>query len=291
MLKRKIITIMGCMGMAMMAMSNAVAVEIQIKPKIDMSAPENEKFSNIFKNYDLNNVPPTVNELTKQVGKQDELTVFVPNEQVDYFFYFRSSHPTAVEYRKKFFYELFNDDDTKPRNEYTSLGIVKASLIKKMDFYNNGVLMTLNVKDSPLTEFEVNEDKYSVTYSYAYGYVLKATLRTKTQKFYVSLDPVDVNAINYILNEYVKAIKNKGYTNKNLLGWLIGERLYEKDNIVIEIADDLKDEDNRYSKIQSSVAKMTVYNKEVYDNFKKIQDEIKTRNYEEEYKKLNFILK
>lgn len=291
MLKRKMIQAIGCLGFAMMALSNTVtaAVESPIKKTIDMSAPENAKFSNVLKPYDSQNlVPPTIDELTKQVGKKDELTLFIPSGTLEYFYYFGLNYPTAIEYREKFFYGVLNDEKDKKKKSMPSLGLIDAEFVKKIDFYNNGLMLTVNVKDSPLTEITTEEDNFAVKYTYSFGYILKATLVTKTQEVAYSINAIDIKPINYVLGEYVKAVKNKGYQNKNLIGGLMGDRVFEKDNIVIEVDKDAKEANS--IGLYSTTANMTIYDKEVYDNYDAIQDDIKTKSYEIEFKKLNKIL-
>lgn len=291
MLKRKMIQAIGCLGFAMMAISNTAtaAVEFPIKKTIDMSTPENAKFSNVLKPYDSQNlVPPTIDELTKQVGKKDELTLFVPSGTAEYFYYFQLNHPTAIEYREKFFYGVYNDGKDKKIEPMLAIGLTDTEFVKKMDFYNNGIMLTLNVKDSPLTEITTEEDNFAVKYTYSFGYILKATLVTKTQEVAYSINAIDIKPINYVLGEYVKAVKNKGYQNKNLIGGLMGDRVFEKDNIVIEVDKDAKEANS--IGLYSTTANMTIYDKEVYDNYDAIQDDIKTKSYEIEFKKLNKIL-
>lgn len=296
MLKRKIVQIVGCVGLAVMAMSPAMALDtkrIEVLNEImDMSAPDNAKFSNVLKDYDFDKgVPPTVENLTKQVGKQNELQVFIPENSSKYFYYFDIDHPIATEFRKKFFFGIGNTDIIPKMTSDLSMGRVDAKSIKNMDFYSNGVLLTLDIKDAPTTvvEIEPRDSIYSVKYTYAYGNVLKVELITKVSN--ESRTGVDKEAMNYVLTSYKKSLEVKGYTNKGFLGWVSEENVYKKENTVIEVNDNGKDLPASYiGYLIPALAVMTIYDKNIYENYANMEIEIKNKEMATTYKRLDRIL-
>lgn len=298
MLNRKILLWAGCLGFAVMATSPAFSSEKldvekynKVIDTINMNAPENAKFSNVLKDYDYDsNVPPTLETLTKQVGLQDELQVFIPASSPRYFYYFDIDHKVANEFREKFFGGIGNNSKYKKLKSSLTEGQVEASVIKNMVFYSNGVMLTIDVKNSPLSVI-MNDSRYStfnVQYTFAYGYVLKAELITKIKN--KSDDRFDKDGMNYVLNTYKTALKNSGYKDSTFLGWG-NENLFKKDNSVIEIGSNEKDVSPYYLGVLiPAVATMTVYDKETYDNYSKIEDEIKIKSFEKNYIRLNRIL-
>lgn len=295
MLKRKIVLWAGCLGFAVMAMAaenldtQKVTEDIKV---VNMSIPENAKFSNILKEYDFENtVPPSVETLIKQVGAQNELQVFVPESSSIYFYYFCIDHPIATEFRQKFFHSIGNNNLKIKLESDLKMGRVEAKNIKNMDFYSNGVLLTLDIKESPLTvlEIEPRESIYSVKYSYAYGNVLKVELMTRVSN--ESRTNVDAAAMKYVLNSYKESLENKGYTNKGFLGWVKEENVYKKDNSVIMIGYNGKDLPASYmGYLIPALAVMTIYDKAIYDNYANVENDIKNKEIAKTFNRLGRIL-
>lgn len=298
MLKRKIMLWAGCLGFAAMAMSPAFSSEKldiekynEVIDTINMNAPENAKFSNVLKDYDYdNNVPPTLEKLTKQVGLKDELQVFIPEKSPQYFYYFAIDHKIAHEFRKKFFADVGNYRSFFNLESNSTESKLDPSIIKDMNFYSNGVMLTIDVKNSSLSVIE-SDSRYStfnVKYTFAYGQVLKAELITKIKN--KSNDRFDKEGMKYVLNTYKTALKNNGYKDSTFLGWG-NEDLFTKDNSVIEIGSNEKDVSPVYlGYLIPAIATMTVYDKDIYDNYSKIEDEIKNKSFEKDYNRLNRIL-
>lgn len=282
--------------MTSMAMSPVMALDTKRMEKlthaIDMSAPENAKFSNILKDYDFDNkVPPTLETLTKQVGSHDELQVFIPESSSKYFYYFVIDHPIATEFRKKFFFGVGNDDTGTKLKNYLSIGLVEPRNIKNMDFYSNGVLLTLDVKESPTTVIEIDDRKsvYSVQYTFAYGKVLKVELMTKVSN--QSRTGLDKDALKYVLNSYKQSLESKGYTNKGFLGWVSEENVYKNDNTVIEVSSNDETLPAAYiGYLIPALAVMTIYDKTIYENYANVEVEIKNKEMATTYNRLNRIL-
>ena len=296
MLKRKILQIVGCVGLTVMAMSPAMALDIEriegMTKILDMSAPDNAKFSNVLKDYDFDKgVPPSVETLIKQVGAQDELQVFIPESSSIYFYYFAIDHPIATEFRQKFFFGVGNNDRKIKLDSNLSMGRVEAKSIKNMDFYSNGVLLTLDVKESPLTvvEIEPRESIYSVKYTFAYGNVLKVELMTKVSN--ESRTDVDKEAIKYVLNAYKESLENKGYTNKGFWGWGKEGNVYKKDNSIIMVDYNGKDLPAGYmGYLIPAVVVMTIYDKAIYDNYANVENDIKNKEMAKTFNRLHRIL-
>lgn len=296
MLKRKILQIVGCVGLTVMAMSPAMALDIEriegMTKILDMSAPDNAKFSNVLKDYDFDKgVPPSVETLIKQVGAQDELQVFIPESSSIYFYYFAIDHPIATEFRQKFFFGVGNNDRKIKLDSNLSMGRVEAKSIKNMDFYSNGLLLTLDVKESPMTviEIEPRESIYSVKYTFAYGNVLKVELMTNVSN--ESRTDVDKEAIKYVLNAYKESLENKGYTNKSFWGWGQEENVYKKDNSVIMVDYNGKDLPASYmGYLIPAVVVMTIYDKTIYDNYANVENDIKNKEMAKTFNRLDRIL-
>ena len=294
MLKRKILQIVGCVGLTVMAMSPAMAFDVEITEGmtkiLDMSAPDNAKFSNVLKAYDFDNaVPPSVETLIKQVGAQDELQVFIPEKSRMYFYYFSIDHPIATEFRKKFFFGVGNNSKEVKLASNLSMGLVNAKSIKNMDFYSNGVLLTLDIKESPLTVIEIDprDSIYSVKYTFADSKVLKVELMTNVSN--ESKTKVDKEAMQYVLNSYKEFLKNKGYTNKSL--WGREEDVYKKDNSVIMIDNNTKGLPDAYvGYLIPALAVMTIYDKEIYENYENIENDIKNKEMAKKFNRLDQIL-
>ena len=296
MLKRKILQIVGCVGLTVMAMAPAMANDVErieeMTKFLDMCAPDNAKFSNVLKDYDFDNaVPPSVETLIKQVGSQDELQVFIPENSSMYFYYFSIDHPIATEFRKKFFFGIGNNDKKIKLDSNLSMGRVEAKSIKNMDFYSNGVLLTLDTKESPLTVFEIEEREsiYSVKYTFAYGTVLKVELMTKVSN--ESRTNVDKEAMKYVLNSYKESLENKGYTNKSFWGWGKEGNVYKKDNSVIMVDYNGKDLPASYmGYLIPALAVMTIYDKAIYDNYDNVENDIKNKEMAKAFNRLDRIL-
>jgi hypothetical protein len=238
--------------------------------------------------YDYDkNVPPSLDVLTTQVGKKDELEIFVPKMSLRYISYFIVDHKDAREYRTKYYNGLGNDGKLKEDPAAMKRGFANPATINKMTFYKNGILVKINVKDSPFTEFSIGDfdSKYDVRYTYGHGYVMKAELVTSTKS------DGDSGKIDYVVNEYKTALKNKGYSYESLFGYFQESPLYAKDETVIAI--------NVY---KSSMAERIIYNyqyenavmvitsKDVFNNYAKIEADIKKKDYDSEFSKLDRIL-
>jgi hypothetical protein len=241
-----------------------------------------------LKDYDYDkNVPPSVDVLTTQVGEKDELEIFVPKMSLRYISYFIVDHKDARDYRTKYYNGLGNDVKSEENPDATKRGFANPATINKMTFYKNGILVNINVKDSPYTEFAVGDfdSTYDIRYTYGHGYVMKAELVTNTKS------AGDAGKIDYVVNEYKTALKNKGYSYESLFGYFQESPLYAKDETVIAI--------NVY---KSSMAERIIYNykydkavmvitnKEVFNNYEKIEADIKKKDYDVEFTKLGRIL-
>lgn len=243
--------------------------------------------------YDYDkNVPPSFDVLTKQVGKKDELEIFVPKTNLRYISYFIVDHKDAREYRTKYYHGLGNgvEDTTEDKVSAWKRGFANPATINKMTFYKNGVLVKINVKDSPLTVFSVSDygDKFDVRYTYGHGYVTKAELITQTN---TNIYGSNNGQADYVVNEYKTALKNKGFSYESLFGYFEENPLYENDDtiVAINVNETTLAERILLSYKYDSVV-MVVVNKDIYNNYAKIEAELKKKDYDIEFSKLNRIL-
>jgi hypothetical protein len=241
--------------------------------------------------YDKN-VPPSFEKLRSQVGVKDELEIFIPDTSPGYISYLLLDQPDAKEHREKYYKGLKGKEEWVRDDFFDSRKIsIDKSTINKMTFFKNGILINVDVKKSPKTVINMEDltSNYSVQYTYGYGYVLKATLSTIINN--KDNDRFDKDAMEYVVNTYISSLKNKGYTNKNMFGWVSDESLYQKDNTVVKLETNEKEVPIDFlGYMLPAEAYMTIYDKDVYDNYSKIEDEIKKKKFEKDYNKLDNIL-
>lgn len=240
--------------------------------------------------YDYDkNVPPSFDVLKTKVGKKDEIEIFIPKMNIRYISYFIVDHKDARDFREKYYRGLGNGirEKSKDSNSSSKRGFANPELINKLTFYKNGVLVVLNVKDSPYTEFSAGdlESDFDIKYTYGHGYVLKAELITSIKSY------SDESKLNYVVNEYKTALKNKGFSYESLFGYFQENPLYAKDETIVGI---------EVYKMSLSVrlilnyrydtATMSIYDKDTFNNYAQIEADIKKKDYDVEFKKLGRIL-
>jgi hypothetical protein len=160
-----------------------------------------------------------------------------------------------------------------------------------MDFYSNGVMLTIDIKNSPLSVImnDSRHSTYNVEYTFAYGNVLKVELMTNVSN--KSRTDVDKEAIKYVLNAYKESLENKGYTNKSFWGWGKEENVYKKDNSVIMVDYNGKDLPANYmGYLIPAVVVMTIYDKAIYDNYANVENDIKNKEMAKAFNRLDRIL-
>lgn len=238
--------------------------------------------------YD-NNAPPSFEKMTSQVGKQSEIQVFLSDQSILNLHYFMSSHPDAVEHRKTYYSGVLSGKNQIPIKVDPKIGMVDMKLIKKMDFYENGVMLTIDVENSPYTEFTVDDlsTNISVVYTFGHGYVLKAELQTI---FKGKNDPDD-EKMNYLIGAYKQAVKNKDYSYNSLWGYINDEATYVKGDSIVNISQYKIDSRYAYlSEIDDNSANMAFYTKETYNNYDNLVEKIKQLDKQKKYQKLDKIL-
>lgn len=283
--------LMGALLMSSMTMASDMKETLLSNSNSVLSTLESShRVSNVepLKDYDYDkNVPPSFDVLTSKVGKKDELQVFIPKQSMLYISYFLIDHPDAKQYREKYYGGIGNGEKSVKRKSSPSTGLVDPANVKKMEFYNNGMLVDLNVKDSPYTEFAVGDlnSDFDVKYTFGHGYILKAELTTSTKS------EADDSKLNYVINEYKTALKNKGYSYESVWGFIQADPLYEKDETIVGI------EVYRTSIAERIIldykydnAVMVIYDKDTFNNYDNIADDIKKKDYDIEFTKLGRIL-
>lgn len=240
--------------------------------------------------YDYDkNVPPSFDVLRTKVGKKDEIEIFIPKVSIRYISYFIVDHKDARDFREKYYRGLGNEsrDKSEDRAASSKRGFANPDIINKLTFYKNGVLAVINVKDSPYTEFSTGDldSDFDVKYTYGRGYVLKAELVTSTKS------DSDESKLNYVVNEYKTALKNKGFSYESLFGYIQENPLYAKDETIVGI---------EVYKMSLAVrlilnyrydnAIMSIYDKDTFNNYAQIEADIKKKDYDVEFTKLGRIL-
>jgi len=239
--------------------------------------------------YDDGKKSPSFEKMASQVGKQSELKVFVSEQSMLNLHYFMSNHPDAVEHRKIHYSGVLSGKNQIPTKVNPKSGMVDMKLIKKMDFYENGVMLVIDVENSPYTEFKVDDlsTNISVVYTFGYGYVLKAELQTIIKS---KSDPDD-EKMNYLLGAYKQAVKNKDYSYNSLWGYINDETAYVKGDSIVNISHYKTDSKYAYLLgMDDNSANMAFYTKETYDNYDKLVENFKELDQEKKYHLLGKIL-
>lgn len=245
-----------------------------------------------LQDYDYDkNVPPSFDVLTSQVGKKDQLDVFLPKKSIKYTKYFLINHPDAIAFRAKY-YRGYGNGKRSSEVSFPSEpkeGSIDPSTINKMTLFKNGLLMNIDVAKSPHTIFKVEDltSDYAVSYEYGKGYVLKADLITSVKINSLS----DRSKLEYVFDEYKKALNKKGYEYESIWGHINDNSAYEKGDIIVDISmSKMTNYDITVLGYRYDNAKMSFYNKETYNNYQKMQEDFKQDEYRQEYQQLDRIL-
>lgn len=243
-----------------------------------------------LQDYDYDkNVPPSFDVLTTKVGKKDELEVFLPKKSVQYLNYFQTNQPDAKAFRDKHYRGFGNGKNSWVRIPNPKEGLIDPSTINKMTFYKNGILVNINVAQSPYTKFKIEDltSAYAVEYEYGKGEVLKADLITTIK----IIDEADKNKLTYVLGEYTKSLKNKGYSSQSIFGLFDKVPTYEKDDSVVEVTSDkMSDYASALFGYQYYNATMSFYSQDTHKNYAQKRKDFQEQEYQQEYKKLDRIL-
>lgn len=240
--------------------------------------------------YDYDNkVPPSFETIVNQVGKKNELTVFVSKQSIRYLYYFMSDHSDAVEYRKTYYRGILTGENQVKTKADTETGRVDKAFIKKLEFYENGILVTIDIEKSPFSEFIVEDETsdFSVTYTYGHGYVLKADLETVIR----SKNDPDGFQTKYVLDLYKNTVTNKGYSYRTLSGYFYDDTDYKKDDSIVNIRHYVNKSDYRYlMEFENNTVNMEFYTRETYADYAQLVEKLKMLDQAEKYKKLHRIL-
>lgn len=237
-----------------------------------------------LQDYDYDkNVPPSFDTLTSQVGKQEQLEVFLPIKSLKYLHYFNIQHPDAIAFRAKYYRGYGNGKSSiESKRAKPEDGEIDHLTINKMNFFKNGLLMNIDVAKSPHTIFKVEDltSDYAVSYEYGKGAVLKADLITTVK----INELTDRDKVKYVLDEYKKALKNKGYSPESIWGYINDGSVYEKGESIINVS---ASEMSIYRNVDTT---MSFYSQETYNNYQKMQEDFKQDEYRKKYQKLDRIL-
>lgn len=102
---------------------------------------------------------------------------------------------------------------------------------------------------------------------------------------------IDSSKIDYVVNEYKTALKNKRYSYESSFGYFQENPLYKKDETVIAINTYKSSPAERIIyNAQYDTAMMVIVDKEVFNNYAKIEEDIKKKDYDFEFSELGKIL-
>lgn len=290
---------LGAALMSSMAMATDIkdillsATEIQLKllERVKTAIPSDVVVEPL-QDYDYDkNVPPSFDVLTSQVGKKEQLNVFLPTKSVKYIKYFMIDHPDATAFRAKYYHGYGNSksviESKMPADPKE--GFIDPSTINKMTFFKNGILMNIDVAKSPHTIFDVEDltSDYSVEYEYGKGYVLKADLITDVKINNES----DNEKVKYVFDEYKKALSKKDYGYESIWGYINNGSVYEKNDSIVEVSIyEMSFHASIALGYRYNNATMSFYTQETYNNYEKMLDDFKQDEYRQEYQKLDHIL-
>ena len=216
--------------------------------------------------------PPMLNQLTKDVGKKDELTVFIPKGSRLY----RNLLIKSGQYK--------NDSNFPEDLDYQGYKNTGPDMayIRNMTIKDKGLSIVIDVKNSPLSRFYVadNDSRYSVLYTYGQGTVL--SIQFLTQSDYS-------DDISYLYKKYTNSLIANGYETASWIEHFQTLRSYEKDNKIIKLID--SNYVNFPYRVQGYFAVLEIYDKDVYNNYNQVLKEIKNKDLDVTYSQLDKLIK
>lgn len=217
-----------------------------------------------------NDFPPIVTHMSTQVGKKSELNIIIPRTSKLYYDFTKEEDP-------------FLKDDRRFQNKTTSW--VNHALLDKnitsIEKNQDSITLKLNTENIPYQVIRVVEDynkdnQFIFDYSIGHGYVVNIEIFLNNEGF--ADEMVVFEEVKYITKKYVTALLSLGYKT----GIFDGDKFKNDKNVIINKIT-MKNTSYTYS--------LTIYEKDVYKNYKKIKEEIEESDIDSKYKILNTILK
>jgi hypothetical protein len=218
----------------------------------------------------VNDFPPIVTHMSTQVGKKNELNIVIPNTSRLYYDFAKEENP-------------FLKDDRRFQNKTPSC--VDHSILDKhitsIEKNQDSITLKLNTENIPYQVIRVVEDynkdnQFIFDYSVGHGYVVNIEISLHNEG--LADEMVVFEEVKYITKKYVTALLGLGYKT----GLFDGDKFKNDKNVII----------NKIMMHNTSYTySLTIHEKDVYKNYKKVKQEIEECNIDSKYKILNTILK
>lgn len=214
--------------------------------------------------------PPIVTHMSTQVGKKSELNIVIPITSKLYYDFTKEEDP-------------FLKDDRRFQNKTPSW--VNHALLDKnitsIEKKQNSITLKINTDNIPYQVIRVVEDynmdnQFVFDYTVGHGYIVKIAMFIKNED--VSDEMIVCEDVKYINKKYVNALLGLGYKKRifNI------DNFRNDKNVIIN---------KTIMNSTSYTCSLTIYEKDVYKNYKKIKQEIEKCCIDNKYKILNTILK
>jgi hypothetical protein len=217
-----------------------------------------------------NDFPPIVTHMSTQVGKKNELNIVIPNTSRLYYDFAREENP-------------FLKDDRRFQNKTPSW--IDYSLLDKhitsIEKNQDSITLKLNTENIPYQVIRVVEDynrdnQFIFDYTVGHGYVVNIEISIHNEG--LADEMVVFEEVKYMAKKYLTALLELGYKT----GIFDGSKFKNDKNIII-LNTSLYSTGYSYS--------LNIYERSVYDKYKKIKKEIEESDIDNKYKILNTILK
>lgn len=218
----------------------------------------------------VNDFPPIVTHMSTQVGKKNELNIVIPNTSRLYYDFVKEENP-------------FLRDDRRFQNKTPSW--VDYSLLDKhitsIEKNQDSITLKLNTENIPYQVIRVVEDynrdnQFIFDYIVGHGYVVNIEISIHNEG--LADEVIVFEEVKYMTKKYLTALLDLGYKT----GMFDGYKFKNDKNIII-LNTSLYSTGYSYS--------LNIYERSVYDKYKKIKKEIEESDIDSKYKILNTILK
>lgn len=217
-----------------------------------------------------NDFPPIVTHMSTQVGKKSELNIIIPRTSKLYYDFTKEEDP-------------FLKVDRRFQNKTPSF--VDHALFDKhitsIEKNQDSITLKLNTENIPYQVIRIVEDynkdnQFIFDYTVGHGYVVNIEISLHNEG--LADEMVVFEEVKYITKKYVNALLGLGYKT----GLFDGDKFKNDKNIII----------NKIMMHNTSYTySLTIHEKDVYKNYKKVKQEIDECNIDSKYKILNTILK
>lgn len=216
-----------------------------------------------------NDFPPIVTHMSTQVGQKNELNIVIPNTSRLYYDFTNEVNP-------------YLNDNRRFQNKIPSW--VDHALLDKnitsIEKNQDSITLKLNTENIPYQVIRVVEDynvnnQFIFDYTVGHGYVVHIEISLHNE----GLDDRSVfEEVKYMHKKYIPALLNLGYKT----GIFDGSKFKNDKNIII-LNTSMYSTGYSYS--------LTIYERSVYNKYKKIKKQIEEGDIDSKYKILNTILK